>query len=193
MSARDEWNYLDITLSETASCKSIFTLLNRIIHHNLELLLQVCSLIDELKPEEYAKVGPHFRHISDHYEEFFNSLSMGAIDFDRRARDCSLESDKAKCYAQFGRLMDQVNELLDQSAELDKVITIQTSTSSTEPAEQTQSSVPRELQFLHTHTVHHLAIIKLVLKQAGVKISKGLGVAPSTLKYQSKEGSRHAA
>ena len=73
------------------------------------------------------------------------------------------------------------------------MITIQTSTSANEASERTYSSIAREMQFLHTHTVHHMAIIKLILKQAGVVIDEQLGVAPSTLKYQSEERKRHAA
>src|ERR1043166_5979436 len=46
------------------------------------------------------------------------------------------------------------------------------------------SSAGRELQFLCSHTVHHYALIKLLLDGSGVDLGAEFGVAPSTLAYQ---------
>ena len=150
-------------------------------------------MISEMPAKIYESVGPHFRHISDHYDEFFSALPEGEIDFDRRCRDSQLEQDRCKGEKQFAKLISQVSSLPTKTAAMDQVITIQTSTSATDPAERTRSSVARELQFLHAHTVHHLALIKLILNQAGWTVHGNLGVAPSTIKHQSAEGKRHAA
>ena len=47
-----------------------------------------------------------------------------------------------------------------------------------------QSSVLRELQFLISHTVHHFALIRMILLDQGVQTPAGFGVAPSTLKHE---------
>jgi hypothetical protein len=39
------------------------------------------------------------------------------------------------------------------------------------------------LQFLCSHTVHHFALIKLLLDGTGVDLAPEFGVAPSTLAY----------
>jgi hypothetical protein len=47
-----------------------------------------------------------------------------------------------------------------------------------------QSTIRRELQFLLSHTVHHYALIAIILKIQGFDCDEDFGVAPSTLKYQ---------
>ena len=48
-----------------------------------------------------------------------------------------------------------------------------------------QSSAPRELQFLISHTVHHFALIKVALRDGPRSVGDDFGVAPSTLSYRS--------
>jgi hypothetical protein len=44
--------------------------------------------------------------------------------------------------------------------------------------------VARELQFLQSHTVHHYAVIHLMLLQQGIRPDPEFGVAPSTLRHE---------
>jgi hypothetical protein len=46
-----------------------------------------------------------------------------------------------------------------------------------------RSSAERELQFLLSHTVHHYALIALMLRTQGYEPGAEFGVAPSTLAY----------
>ena len=46
------------------------------------------------------------------------------------------------------------------------------------------SSTGRELQFLCSHTVHHYALIKLLLDGSGLDLGVEFGMAPSTLAHQ---------
>lgn len=46
------------------------------------------------------------------------------------------------------------------------------------------SSLGRELVFLHSHSVHHFAlivIIVIILKQRGITVEQNFGIAQSTL------------
>ena len=45
------------------------------------------------------------------------------------------------------------------------------------------SSLARELQFLTSHTIHHFAVIALILRAMDVEVDREFGVAPSTLRY----------
>ncbi|MEK6687797.1 MAG: hypothetical protein AABZ01_04975, partial [Gemmatimonadota bacterium] len=47
-----------------------------------------------------------------------------------------------------------------------------------------QSSLGRELLFLLSHTVHHFAVIRLLLQRQGTDSDPRLGVAPSTEAYK---------
>ena len=51
------------------------------------------------------------------------------------------------------------------------------------------TSVARELVFLASHTIHHMAIIGMLAEQAGVKVSADFGVHPSTLRYLQRQAS----
>jgi hypothetical protein len=48
-------------------------------------------------------------------------------------------------------------------------------------ADWSQSSLKRELQFLVSHTVHHYALIKELLRRTGFDAGTEFGVAPSTI------------
>jgi hypothetical protein len=50
-----------------------------------------------------------------------------------------------------------------------------------------ESSAARELEFLHSHTVHHHALIAEKLSSSGVKLPDDFGVAPSTLKFWAEQ------
>ncbi len=45
------------------------------------------------------------------------------------------------------------------------------------------STVRRELQFLLSHTVHHFALIAVLLERFEIAVPDDFGIAPSTLKY----------
>jgi hypothetical protein len=47
----------------------------------------------------------------------------------------------------------------------------------------TASSASRELQFLISHTVHHYAIIRMILTVGGREVTPEFGISPSTLRY----------
>jgi len=49
------------------------------------------------------------------------------------------------------------------------------------------TSVERELVFLASHTIHHMAIIGMLAEQAGMEVSSDFGVHPSTLRYLEKQ------
>ena len=50
------------------------------------------------------------------------------------------------------------------------------------------STVGRELQYLLDHTIHHYAIIAIILKAQSITVPEEFGVAPSTLKYWESTG-----
>ncbi len=49
------------------------------------------------------------------------------------------------------------------------------------------SSLRRELHFLLSHTVHHYALIAMILARHGVEVEPDFGVAPSTLRHWARQ------
>jgi uncharacterized damage-inducible protein DinB len=58
---------------------------------------------------------------------------------------------------------------------------------SDEQGQVVKTSVDRELVFLASHTIHHMAIIGMLAEQAGVEVGAEFGVHPSTLRYLQRQ------
>ena len=51
----------------------------------------------------------------------------------------------------------------------------------------TESTPERDLQYLQAHTIHHYALIAMILRLQGREPGKGFGVAPSTLTFRNRQ------
>lgn len=49
------------------------------------------------------------------------------------------------------------------------------------------TSVGRELRFLLSHTVHHCALIAILLSLRGGEVPNGFGIAPSTERHRAQQ------
>jgi len=160
-----------------------------ILRANLALLEQADALIDRVTDAVYGggegqakPVGPHFRHVLEHYGRFLAGIADGRIDYDARERESAVETDRG---AARRRIRDLVNGLLDLDRRaIDAPATARLECGLGDEDEQwSGTTVRRELHFLLSHTIHHYALIGLLLERHGVDPGEGFGVAPSTLKY----------
>jgi hypothetical protein len=101
------------------------------------------------------------------------------LSYDRRDRDLALEHDRTRgilALRQQGRRLEAlVGRPADQSLRL--CAQVDCSGSTVEVA----SSLGRELVFVLQHTIHHQAILALLLAARGVTIPPRFGYAPSTV------------
>lgn len=144
----------------------------------VELIHEIEDSIYQQKANGTGSIGGHFRHNLDFLNSFLNGLAIRKINYQKRERDERIEQDRN--YA-IERIIFSVRRLLSlNDSDLAGEILI-----CSEIDENTwhQSSVTRELDFLHSHTVHHHALIAEKLASFGVKVSSDFGVAPSTLKF----------
>ena len=154
---------------------------------NAQVLDQCVEVLRRMDDETYATaggdegspVGAHFRHIFDHYQLLLAGLTSGRIDYDARGRDPRLEQERGYAIEVAIGLRDALNNV---SADLG-ARHLQVSTRSladNEMPDWSGSTVRRELQFLVSHTVHHCALIKQILRQHGFDAGEEFGLAPST-------------
>jgi uncharacterized damage-inducible protein DinB len=175
----------------TSGCDSL-------VRSNLEFLRQGRELIERLGDDEYAAtgaageranarggVGAHVRHVLDHYESFVRGLESGTVDYDRRERDPAVESVRSRALE---RLDEVVAALARIRAAASSALTVLVDCGEPRQRVASASSVARELQFLVSHTVHHYAVIALLLRARGFEPGREFGVAPSTLEYESRQG-----
>jgi len=156
---------------------------------NVRLLEQASDLLGRMPDAAYGvgtpeakPVGPHFRHILDHYSCFVAGRPQGRVDYDARTRDPDLESNRGRARQ---RILELAADLASITAEeLDTPVEIRLECGLGDETEQwSRSTLRRELQFLLSHTIHHFALIGLLLARHGVDPGEEFGVAPSTLKH----------
>jgi len=126
-----------------------------------------------------ATIGQHIRHILEFYQRVIVGAEYDEICYDDRERDQRIESDPDYAIKLIYELTSSLNRFQE-----DKHIIFKASYSDNEvDKERISSSLKRELAYALDHTVHHLAIVKIVLSVENVKVDPTLGVAPSTLRY----------
>lgn len=130
-------------------------------------------------PRVSGTIGGHVRHCLDHVAALVSSRDAGDLSYDRRQRGTLVELDPGAAIDEIDRLMDRVGRLagsLDRSVRVRWVID-RSGGDVTAP-----STVARELAFVVHHTIHHFAIVALLLHIAGWDAPEGFGLAPSTPK-----------
>ena len=160
---------------------------------NIVYLEQALTLVERLRDEDYTRggqaaytsgIGSHLRHCLDHYANFLAGLPAGRVDYDARAREPRIEQDRVHALGVMRGIVAGLKALSVQDGERALQVKMDCG-DQTDPASWwTGSTLRRELQFLISHTVHHYALIAMILRLHQVDPGPGFGVAPSTLRYQ---------
>ncbi|SRR5680860_1639109 len=164
--------------------------LNRIVEENTHAISQLVQLLDQMPGALYRRcfgarnqhvIGKHVRHIIDHYSALLAATSGAGslLDYENRNRDLSLETDRRAARDSLETTMDALRRRFEGPCESE----LGMRHNSAGEHQTVKTSVERELVFLASHTIHHMAIIGMLAEQAGVKVSSDFGVHPSTLRY----------
>lgn len=160
-----------------------------VIAANLHCLEQAIELLGRLPEPAFARtevrhaktVGPHLRHVLDHYSAFIAGLPDFRVDYDAREREARLESEIGFAQARMREISGDLVLLEEDLLELP--IQVRLESGGAEAEQWSHSTVRRELQFLLSHTVHHFALIAVLLERFEIAVPDDFGIAPSTLKY----------
>ena len=166
-----------------------------LIAANCSCLQQGATIVGALPEGLYAdfhsaapegSIGAHLRHCIDHYDCFLQGLGEGKIDYAKRERRIDIEQDPDTAIE---RLREQATELLSLQGEWDqdRAIEVRTVSFDAEDHGWLPSTLGRELQFLLSHTIHHFALIAMLLRLAGITPPREFGVAPSTLQFRDSQ------
>ena len=164
-------------------------ILSPVIAANVHCLEQAIELLGRLPEAAFARtearhaktVGPHLRHVLDHYSAFLAGLPGFRVDYDAREREPRLESDLQFATARVRELLGEL--VLVEGDLLELPMQIRLESGGPEADQWSHSTVGRELQFLLSHTVHHFALIAVLLERFDIAVPEDFGIAPSTLKY----------
>lgn len=154
------------------------------------ILTQLTDLVNQVKEPDFVRpaetlsqstIGQHLRHTLEFFICFENGFESGIINYDKRAHDKLIESDKFIALATINRINNFISALSEKSLQLevgydldnDDFITIETTST-------------RELVYNIEHAVHHMAIIKIGIREIAsyVTLAPDFGIAASTLRFK---------
>lgn len=138
----------------------------------------VVGAVIEQDPAAFPSVGPHLRHCVDHFRLLLDGWRSGSVDYDARPRDLRLERDPEAVRGALAAIAGSLAEL--RSVDLPAELTVIQSAAPGRPPLSSSSCLERELVFLSGHTIHHIAIMLLAGRAAGVAIPSALAVAYAT-------------
>lgn len=160
----------------------------RIFDQLAHVLAQI-QINDYTQPSEVlggATVGQHFRHTIEFFICLEASQMSGVVNYDHRAHDASIENDTSTALACIEKIRGFVAR-----ASPSQSLTLEVGY---DPAKDSTVHIPtntqRELVYNIEHAVHHMALMKIGLREVApyIGLSHDFGVAVSTLRWKQRAG-----
>lgn len=160
---------------------------------NIAIISRIKGLLAQIEDCDYSKplevlggasLGQHFRHILDFYHCLLRDMPTGAVDYTKRERNPAMETAPGAAAAAFEQVTTSL--LAVEESGLLRVMGDFSASDGLMDRPALLSSAGRELMYAHDHAVHHLAIIRIGLKEAApaVVFDPDLGYAPATVQFR---------
>jgi hypothetical protein len=149
---------------------------------------QLNEVLDLLTPEQYqtpsenlsgSSVGQHTRHIIELFQCLLTGYTSGRVCYDDRKRDVRIETDQL-----FAKQL--LNEI-SSSVKRDNIELKLAGVYDDSKTEQLQltTNYYRELLYNLEHTIHHMALIRVGLKELKTELkAEHFGIASSTIRHR---------
>lgn len=165
--------------------------MNTIKKANIEIIQQLRFVLAQMQGLDYKKplkvlnnstIGQHNRHIVEFYQCLFLGIENKIVDYDARQRDLQIETDLNYSLTVMDEIIDKF-EIDFEDINLELMVNF-----GCESATNVSTTFQRELTYLIEHSIHHLAIINIALRDsfADIEVPKNFGVAFSTIIHQEK-------
>jgi uncharacterized damage-inducible protein DinB len=155
-----------------------------------KILDQLADLLAQIREDDFAKpaetlssstIGQHLRHTLEFFSCLERGFNQGTINYDKRAHDKLIESDKFLAMAAIEKIKTFISNLTDKplllevgyDVDKDEYVTLAT-------------NATRELVYNIEHAVHHMAIMKIGVREIApyITLSADFGIAASTVRYR---------
>ena len=154
------------------------------------ILVQLTDLVRQIREHDFVKpaetlsnstIGQHLRHTLEFFLCFEKGYEQGVINYDKRAHDKLIESDKFIALSNIDRIRSFVNSLSEKSLHLEVGYDLES-----EDCLTIQTTATRELVYNIEHAVHHMAIMKIGVREIAsyISLSPDFGIAASTIRYK---------
>ncbi|MEO9482813.1 MAG: hypothetical protein ABJG47_05180 [Ekhidna sp.] len=156
-----------------------------------DLLSQLSQIIHSCREDDFSRplselsdstFGQHIRHTLEFFICLFDAKNDGTVNYDQRKHDTLIETDKKLALT----VIDSITDFLDKHQE-DFQLTFEANYAMSDDANDSmKSSFYRELAYNIEHAIHHMALLKVAVKQSLTYISlpEYFGVASSTVRYR---------
>lgn len=136
------------------------------------------------RPQAFAaQVGPHLRHIIEHYEALLDRAPGALVDYDHRARDRGVERSPALARQRLEAAIDKLRRLEGRAPSEPLSVGFTIGLDGTEFCV-SPSTLVRELNFVASHAIHHYAILRPLADAAGLALPPAFGKAPETVRHE---------
>lgn len=163
-----------------------------LIKANQEILSQISQVLENISKAQYeqkipvlnnSSLGQHIRHTLEFFTCLNKSSGSGIVNYDQREHDKLIESDPQIAFTLIGTLSNYLETEcignrplqleVNYNPESDEIFTMDT-------------NLYRELAYNIEHAIHHMAILKIGLKEVApdYTLPENFGVAVSTIKYR---------
>ena len=168
--------------------------LKYLIENNIVCLEQGINLLKEIEDEVYTHssppvytsgIGDHYRHCVEHYLSFLNGIDARCVDYDARKRDLRISTERHHAIQVTEEIITAL-KCVSCSGESLRV-KMDCKLDDEDGAVWVESTVERDLQYLQAHTIHHYALIAMIVRLQGIDPGEEFGVAPSTLTFRKRQ------
>ncbi len=162
------------------------------------ILGQLSSLVNQISEEDFIKpadtlshstIGQHLRHTLEFFVCFEQGFEKGLINYDKRAHDKLIESDKFIALAAIQRIQNFI-----QQQNEDKVLKLEVGYDlAKEEFVVVDTNYTRELVYNIEHAVHHMAIMKIGVREVApyILLPPDFGIAASTIRHKETSVTAH--
>jgi hypothetical protein len=158
-------------------------------HACSDILAQLTSVVSQISPEDYSKpsrtlgestIGQHLRHTLEFFFCFKNGCENGVINYDKRAHDKLIETDKFLALHAISGIADFIKNLKENTS-----LVLEVGYDSQAEFVSIATSASRELVYNIEHAVHHMAIMKIGIREIApyITLPSNFGIAASTVRY----------
>jgi hypothetical protein len=152
------------------------------------VFVQLAGSLEILTMEEYSRpcqnlsnatIGKHVRHIIEMFQCLENGYEEGIVNYENRERDQKIERDM-----EFALI--QLNNIFQGLGKPDKALTLEgVYNDDSSNLLHLPTNYYREVVYNLEHTIHHMALIRIGLKEvADIHLPDNYGVASATVKFK---------
>lgn len=178
----------DIVYPEDRDIPPAVTIAMQLAHAIYQVFVQLEQTLRQLTPHQYtapshtlfnASIGQHVRHIIELFQCLELGYVAGVVNYEKRKRDMAIETDPMlaiQLLQTIGANLQRPDKNLSLEADYDQqsgnMVVV-------------QSNYYREIMYNLEHTIHHMALIRVGVRElTSITLPADFGVASSTIKHR---------